>query len=370
MEKFIVIALATSSPHSFENCQVISVGTEFIKETHKIVFGPGSKEECEAWIAANPVKLTSDTENPDATQTDYSSSNPGIIALGIYLVLITILSVVSLTFLMRSDTDAYLDDGKTLRSCNSGKFSNANVGNSNTNISNLANNNANVNTNAGSNVNANTNVSTNANTNANTNDANTKANANRTTDTNRKATTAPTKNSNETPSNTNPANKNSDLPVNSGKTIGDKIPELTVPPYVCSTVFDLLSADAFVFLVVFFSGMLGAMIRAVYSFVRHLGQNDFSFKWTWYYLLLPLLGGTLSLGLYFVLRGGFYGASFGKGLTLNIYSFAAFSALTGLFTGNALEKLRLVAVTLLADVPPKVENSKEVQQKKEDAKKL
>lgn len=356
--KFIVIALSASLP-KYEDCSVIKEDAVF-PATHSRVFGPASEDECKKWIAANAQpKGQAGGENPDATPTNYSSSNRGIILLGIYLFLMITLSVVSLAILMRADTDAYLEDGKTLKSfCCGGKFSNVNcndAANNNANNSNSAN--TNSNTNANANVNANTNVNANANANTNTNvNANVKANTN--TKTNTASNTA-----SNTNANTNTAN------TKTGQTIDQRLPEMTIPPEVCSAVFGLLSADAFVFLVVFFAGMLGAMIRAAYSFTNHLGLGDFSFKWTWYYMLLPFIGGALSLAIYFVLRGGFYGASFGKGLSLNIYSFAAFSALTGLFTANALEKLRLVAVTLLADVPPKVDNSKEVQKKNEDAKK-
>ncbi len=73
----------------------------------------------------------------------------------------------------------------------------------------------------------------------------------------------------------------------------------------------------------------------------------------------------MSLVIYFVIRGGFYGSSFGKGVVLNLFSFTALGTLTGLFTDNAMEKLKQVAKMLLADVPPKVENSKEITDKKE-----
>ena len=384
MEQFIVIALATSTDTNLEDCQIIMEGTQF-DATHKQVFGPASKEECEKWVADKmQLKRQTGVQNSNATPTHYSSSNPRIVLLGIYLFLMITLSVVALAILMRADTDAYIADVKTLKSCcSNGSFSNANCSNSNTNNSNLTNTNANANTstnanttvdanvNAITNVNANANVSTNANANINTN-VNPKTNTNA----NVKANATPKTNTtpNTTPTKTNPETNPTATPASTGntkteQTINQRNPEITIPPEVCATFFGLLSADAFVFLVVFFAGMLGAVIRAVYSFTNHLGQSDFSFKWTWYYMLLPFMGGALSLAIYFVLRGGFYGASFGKGLTLNIYSFAAFSALTGLFTANALEKLRLVAVTLLAEVPPKVENSKEVQKKNEEAKK-
>ena len=78
------------------------------------------------------------------------------------------------------------------------------------------------------------------------------------------------------------------------------------------------------------------------------------------YILLPFIGGGLSLVIYLVVRGGFYGSTFGKGVVINLFSFAALGTLTGLFTDNALEKLKQVAESLLSDVPPKVENSQQI----------
>jgi hypothetical protein len=115
--------------------------------------------------------------------------------------------------------------------------------------------------------------------------------------------------------------------------------------------------------------MLGGTIRALHSLVKHLGLKDFSFYWSWFYITLPFTSAGLAIVIYFVLRGGFYGGGFGKGLVLNIFSFAALAALTGLFTDNAMERLKQAASTMLAPVPDKVDNAGEIQAKKEAEKK-
>ncbi|HEX8267197.1 MAG TPA: hypothetical protein VF596_17480 [Pyrinomonadaceae bacterium] len=163
-------------------------------------------------------------------------------------------------------------------------------------------------------------------------------------------------NSNSTGGNTNAAgNANSQAKPTPSR---QQFARVTIPPIVyveAGVVYrGALSADAYVFWVVFFSGMLGALIRAATSFLRHMGLNDFAFRWAWFYILLPFVGAGLSIVIYLVVRGGFYSSSFGEGLTLNLFSFGAFAALTGLFSENAMEKLRQVAVTLLSEVPPKV----------------
>ncbi len=139
-------------------------------------------------------------------------------------------------------------------------------------------------------------------------------------------------------------------------------------PVPFTPVSQIISANIYVFLIVIFSGMLGGAIRAIYSFVKHLGLKDFAFNWTWFYVSLPFTGAALSLLIYFVLRGGFYGSSVGEGLVFNPFSFAALAALTGLFTDSAMEKLKQVADTLLTKSPPKVANAKEIMDKKEEKK--
>ena len=140
--------------------------------------------------------------------------------------------------------------------------------------------------------------------------------------------------------------------------------EPTVPAIICAEYFNRLSADGYLFLLVLFAGMVGAVTRGIFSFVRHHGVKDFSFSWTWFYLFLPFSGAVVSLFLYFIIRGGFYGSPVGKSLVLNLFAFVALGTLSGLFAENAMEKLREVAEVLLAKVPSKVENPNDTVNKK------
>jgi hypothetical protein len=115
------------------------------------------------------------------------------------------------------------------------------------------------------------------------------------------------------------ANVNGNTPVKiNSNTLTQDIPEIQIPPYMCVARFGRISADGYLFFVVLFAGMLGATVRGIFSFVRHLGIKDFSFSWTWFYILLPFSGAPVSLFLYFVIRGGFYGSPIGKALVLNL----------------------------------------------------
>jgi hypothetical protein len=133
-------------------------------------------------------------------------------------------------------------------------------------------------------------------------------------------------------------------------------PEILIPAIVCVNWFGRITADGYLFLTVLFAGLVGAATRLVFSFVRHHGKGDFSLSWAWFYIFTPFSGATVSLFLYFVIRGGFYGSPIGKSLALNVFAFIALGTLSGLFAENAMEKLRQVAAVLLAPVSEKVEN--------------
>lgn len=115
-----------------------------------------------------------------------------------------------------------------------------------------------------------------------------------------------------------------------------------------------LSGDGFLFLIVLFAGMLGAIVRALVYLGWHVGKGQFSIAYFWYYLFQPFFGALLALIFYVVLRGGFGSASVGKN---NLYAFAAVAFLAGLFSDNAMAKLKLIAESLLVSTekpkPPK-----------------
>lgn len=287
--------------------------------------------------------------NAPAKQTNYSSSNGGVVALGVYLVVLTLLFFYGFKVLMTAETPQtrVADNGKKQISCGTDtreleeatsddtSDQKAKTNSAETNAANADPTNTDTNATNTNNVNASTNTTTNV--------------ANKTTGGNSKANAKQGGNGN---------NENTKTKT-TAQTVKSDVPEVTVPPYLCvKAAFSynrILPADGYLFLVVLFAGILGALLRGIGSFVRHLGLGDFSFQWAWFYLLLPLSGAIVSLAIYLVLRGGFYGGGVGKGLVLNVFAFAALAVLTGLFSENAIEKLRQVAVTLLTDVPAKVE---------------
>lgn len=116
----------------------------------------------------------------------------------------------------------------------------------------------------------------------------------------------------------------------------------------------IFSGEAYLFLIVIVSGALGVIARAIFSIFRHIGLGDFSFRWTWYYILSPSGGIALSVVFYVVVRGGFYNpATISGDLPLNPFSFAALGALAGLFSENAMLKLKKIAEVLFMPVEEK-----------------
>lgn len=269
-----------------------------------------------------------------------SPSNRWVILLGIYLIIMLFIGLYGLAALMTAETLQQAKDSEIQKITTALTNSDNNQSNTNKPVNaNAANAAAVVNGNLNTNANSNTNTNTVANSNTNTN-----------------RTVTPVVN-------TAPVNTNTTVNANTDEKTGDgNKPPVTVPKNIIVTVFGRpydLTGDGYVFWVVLFSGMMGAIIRCLYSFFRHLGIGDFSLNWTWFYLMLPFGGAVLSLVLYFVIRGGFYSSSLGNELSLNLFSFAALGALTGLFSENAMEKLKQVAESLLTPVEPKTGKPKD-----------
>jgi len=93
-------------------------------------------------------------------------------------------------------------------------------------------------------------------------------------------------------------------------------------------------------------GALGGMVHAIRSYIFHVSRlNDPKERWYnhWivYYLLRPFQGGILALLFYFVLRAGFMPQP--TQAQANPFGFLAIGALVGLFSEQALKKLKNIA---------------------------
>jgi hypothetical protein len=83
----------------------------------------------------------------------------------------------------------------------------------------------------------------------------------------------------------------------------------------------------------------------------YIGNRKLRWRWLAMYILLPFCGGALGLIFYFVIRGGFFSPQ-GQAGAANPFGFAAISALIGLFSQQAVLKLKEVAETLLTKPKP------------------
>jgi len=104
-------------------------------------------------------------------------------------------------------------------------------------------------------------------------------------------------------------------------------------------------------LIVVLAGALGSLIHALRSVYWYVGNRTLVRSWLGMYLLLPLAGGALGLVFYLVIRGGFFSPQSSFEQT-SPFGFAAFAALIGMFSQQAVLKLQSVAETLLTKPEP------------------
>ncbi|HBL30452.1 MAG TPA: hypothetical protein DD490_26755 [Acidobacteria bacterium] len=103
-------------------------------------------------------------------------------------------------------------------------------------------------------------------------------------------------------------------------------------------------------LICMFAGALGGLVHALRSFFWYAGCRKLVVSWVGFYVTLPILGATLATVFYLVLRGGFFEAQSGASAA-SPFGFAALSALVGMFTEQASEKLKEIAEKLFAVAP-------------------
>ncbi|MEK7833449.1 MAG: IPT/TIG domain-containing protein [Acidobacteriota bacterium] len=104
-------------------------------------------------------------------------------------------------------------------------------------------------------------------------------------------------------------------------------------------------------LIVILSGALGSLVHALRSMYWYIGNRSLKWSWLAMYILLPFCGASLALVFYFVIRGGFFTPQ-GQAGGANPFGFAAISSLIGMFSQQAVLKLKEVAETLLTKPKP------------------
>jgi hypothetical protein len=96
--------------------------------------------------------------------------------------------------------------------------------------------------------------------------------------------------------------------------------------------------EAALLALVVLSSALGSYVHAAVSFTDYVGNRLLARSWIWWYILRVLVGSSLALLFYFVIRGGFLSAGTDSS-DINPYGIAAISGLVGLFSKQATDKL-------------------------------
>jgi len=118
----------------------------------------------------------------------------------------------------------------------------------------------------------------------------------------------------------------------------------------CVSVFRIafpLWAEQRLMLIVLIAGALGSLLHALRSIGWYVGNRELVRSWLLSYLVLPITGATIALLFYVVIRGGFFSPTSSFEQT-SPFGFAALAALVGMFTPQAVLKLKEVAETVLS----------------------
>lgn len=99
--------------------------------------------------------------------------------------------------------------------------------------------------------------------------------------------------------------------------------------------------------IVILAGALGSLIHALRSVYWYIGNRNLVRSWLAKYLVMPFAGSALAVMFYFVIRGGFFSPQSDFSQT-SPFGFAALSAMVGLFSEQAVLKLKQVAETVLS----------------------
>lgn len=112
-----------------------------------------------------------------------------------------------------------------------------------------------------------------------------------------------------------------------------------------------VKTETLFFAIVAFSGALGGLVHTLRSFSMYVGTRNLRWSWIPFNLLLPVVGALGGTVFYLVFRGGLFSTSASTADVANPYGFAAIAALVGLFSEQAMEKLRLIAREMFAEAP-------------------
>jgi hypothetical protein len=100
-------------------------------------------------------------------------------------------------------------------------------------------------------------------------------------------------------------------------------------------------------LLVLLGGALGTLVHSLRSVYWYIGNRNLVKSWMAMYFMLPFAGAALAMVFYLVVRGGFFSPQSSFQQT-SPFGFAAFAALIGMFSSQAVLKLKDVAEVMLS----------------------
>ena len=126
-------------------------------------------------------------------------------------------------------------------------------------------------------------------------------------------------------------------------TIQEESPELTDVTFFGVTW--KISDEQRLLILVIAAGALGSLVHALRSAYWYVGNRNLVRSWIPKYLLLPFCGATLAVLFYLLVRGGFFSSRAGLPQT-SPFGFCALACLVGLFSEQAVLKLKQLAETV------------------------
>lgn len=112
-----------------------------------------------------------------------------------------------------------------------------------------------------------------------------------------------------------------------------------------------ISNEISLLLIVAFAGALGGLVHTLRSLYWYVGNRELVLSWLMMYIMRPFIGATLGIVFYFVIRGGFFSPEATVQQT-SPFSFVALASLVGMFSEQAVLKLKDLAETLLTKPEP------------------
>jgi hypothetical protein len=101
------------------------------------------------------------------------------------------------------------------------------------------------------------------------------------------------------------------------------------------------------FLLVVCAGALGSLVHGLRSIYWYIGNRELILSWVPKYFIQPFGASVLAVVFYLVIRGGFFSADASSQHT-SPFGFVALSAMVGMFSEQAVLKLKEIAETLLS----------------------